>query len=1242
MKREKGNMGKILHISDFHFGINKGNEESKLRALAEFLRDKDIEYIVYTGDIIDARTVVNKCRDDMEKEYAIESYDSGKKEEEQVFENRVIKRGQECIAAYNRLLEKHYHDAMSRAESLFAKFFATIKSVKQENIVFCCGNHDRLRRLSNDSTSFECKNNEIDENVFSYDFKYYDHFCRNMVFDFDYHTTIYRTKEINFIILNSNWRIPKNNESNNMCINCTKVADMLKQLKEEAGFDVSHNILIAHKPFDDICENVKCSYKNEIITLKELIQASACAFLYGDKHSYGEEFIGGVKTFMSGAPLASEIIRYNLIDFECKGGIKSSQFIYWDKNRWRTAPGRECIAKVYSISKKYLTEQAFYCLALKNYVPAEWFEVLELMDKALDTNRFSILSDLFLACSEGYEKNDKRLNLSDNLFVMFTKLLSDDPSYRPITIKGESGTGKSTFLIIEYIYLLMKFYNGTFEYMPFYFNFEQLLNETLGMEKEHNDIANIVKLYHESFERYLQSCFCLADNYKLPICVLVDGLEQKNLMLFSDVTLEYKVYKSLSKMKNKGKYVMSFNTHNLPAFDDSFGQINSFNYVFYMNDVDIIQYKSRNQQYIRLIKAFLKLQELEKTVSSDDFLEKILKLRKISINLKFLLDNQEAIFNMGKKKSSWDIMLAYKDSLNVRTEQLFDRTDMSEINRAAYLLYNRGKCFQEIIQDQTVNGKISYQDFVIIRDKPEIAEYLIANYFVQELNCFAMNADRIPQESILNCFITRNTAIMIRLILTNKNQRVLLNFIEKHSEELKGYLYSMIVYIIGHIKEKDVSGLMSKLMVPETKISDSFFHNCEIRSYEFANVVSSGDSREKALQIICKLMRDENYRKFNRTYQLYYYDDIRDEIGNGYEEKRIDIPLRKGFDYHNCFLVLVAKLRSAFLLKQAYPLLEIDLFTLCDFTYSRLQLSDTNKMSREQMLFYGKSYNKKDDSLSDNILTTLIELLDEYLDYKLYETMGNDGDLIRSYFQFMKKRFESIREEHVKSQGITVLKPYVSLSYEFEQILELETMRRVGWNINHAGDVKKSEQMGLHESDENIKETMMQHIMESVYIAQIFLPDYLEDSTYSKSQVISLLLMSELGRIEAKDYVPQSSDQSRRWFKKREKEGMRSFLILGSIDGYANQQDIFEILTNTDITEGVKTNINLIICREIQMIQMEYKYYTLYSSLDFDEERRKDFEEDFSEPSTAICRKIRRKLITENPSFAGRMKKRNM
>ena len=56
-------MGNILHMSDFHFGRNPEVENERLESLARFLNKNEIEiqYLVFTGDIVDAFEITIDC-----------------------------------------------------------------------------------------------------------------------------------------------------------------------------------------------------------------------------------------------------------------------------------------------------------------------------------------------------------------------------------------------------------------------------------------------------------------------------------------------------------------------------------------------------------------------------------------------------------------------------------------------------------------------------------------------------------------------------------------------------------------------------------------------------------------------------------------------------------------------------------------------------------------------------------------------------------------------------------------------------------------------------------------------------------------------------------------------------------------------------------------------------------------------------------------------------------------------------
>lgn len=123
-----------------------------------------------------------------------------------------------------------------------------------------------------------------------------------------------------------------------------------------------------------------------------------------------------------------------------------------------------------------------------------------------------------------------------------------------------------------------------------------------------------------------------------------------------------------------------------------------------------------------------------------------------------------------------------------------------------------------------------------------------------------------------------------------------------------------------------------------------------------------------------------------------------------------------------------------------------------------------------------------------------------------------------------------------------------------------------------------------------------------------------------------MILLAELGKASCKDYSPHYSDLH--FWKDKETEALSHALVLGALDGYAVHLEFFRPLSDSP-----DWDINLRICREIKMIQMEYKYYSLYNKLGFCPERRREFENCFEEPKTGVCRRIREQLILNNPDF---------
>lgn len=316
--------------------------------------------------------------------------------------------------------------------------------------------------------------------------------------------------------------------------------------------------------------------------------------------------------------------------------------------------------------------------------------------------------------------------------------------------------------------------------------------------------------------------------------------------------------------------------------------------------------------------------------------------------------------------------------------------------------------------------------------------------------------------------------------------------------------------------------------------------------------------------------------------------------------------------------------------------MELDLFTLCDLLYSRLQHVKNSDENQTVSFFYCREYNKKGNSKVQRIVKTVVELLEKYIaGIKIYNVSLNSDERLYRFFKLMIKYFNKVLQEMKKYEDQTVDETYVSRMDYIERICEISNIKRIGWNIDEKETLKPERRERIVKTEGDTKETILQHVWESVQIAMFFLPVKLKfdrkiyKGKYSKQDIISILLIKEIGKYQTLDFPPYSADYSD--LEKKEKEDGLELLLLGAVDGLISTQELYELYDNSNKGE----DINHVIAREIELIQMEYKYYILMSKgqINFSKDRAVDFEKEFDGIKTEVCRTIRDKLILSNYKF---------
>lgn len=440
-----------------------------------------------------------------------------------------------------------------------------------------------------------------------------------------------------------------------------------------------------------------------------------------------------------------------------------------------------------------------------------------------------------------------------------------------------------------------------------------------------------------------------------------------------------------------------------------------------------------------------------------------------------------------------------------------------------------------------------------------------------------------------------------------------------------------MVYIAGHLKNKSVLETIYSEERKTKRREKEGFLLCYERSTEIAKIVSDKEGKN-TLEYLCQLMDNPKKRLLNRSYQLYYYEDRREVLGK--EPIPLENSIDKGFDFHNTYLVLSEKLRYYYDKKTRYSLMEFDLFTICDLVYSRLQCTKTGELAS---FFYKKDYNESTSSKALDVMDSVIQLIDSYI--FLIRNKRKINSRVVAYFNMMLSTFKTVRKKIEENQDRDCTKTYVSHTSYLEKVYKLESARRIGWDINSVESeyLSEADRKQLIENEEKCKETIAEHILEALYIAELYLPmEYNEENSkyngkYDKGKIMSLILLREIGKYKTGDYNPAAQKVDK--LKKEESKARSEFFLLGALDGYANLIEFNKLFESED--ENTGNDINLIISREIEVIQLEYKYYKLkvLGKISFGEERSAEFEREFEKVRSNLGIEIRDKLILKNPDF---------
>ena len=1168
----------ILYTSDFHFSAHNSKFEiakKRLKDLASAIKvqNYNIDIFIFTGDVIDAKSI---CFETAKHMFESTDHDKYQKMVDCLNNNQNIKTALEPddFKHYCEIIMKKTDELFQNAGAVLNDFLSEIGVTDFKKIIFCCGNHDILRIEK--PPKFECEQGKNKEKLCASEYiDSYTHFIKfvkdKFNIDLDNRSRIYTIDDYSFLVIDSNIT----NEYGKSCIQCHDIESKLDSLSIKSK---SRNIAISHKPFFDCCENAIINYCGENKKpVVDLIKERCSFILFGDKHGQYVGKFSESEEMLFGSPLISNDIHYCILKTdEADGHLKEYRNIYFDNNKWHFSVSN--IEIILNYCEKYFsqfTKNYIGDINIRNIISMD-FETIEKLFKNIARRRWinEYENDVLKTHSFSFEE------VTDYLNGIYNDKKRNPNRLNLFNLKGRPSTGKTFLSNCLFCYLTKEFYACRTQYVPMYFNLNPIQNNCLKSYEEYFEKSK------QKFDEFIEKCREVKQIYDINVLCIIDGLEEKNCYnsKIDAINIENYIIDALNDC-GEFKYILAFDQTIVPLATDNLPQYKLVcDFLYYLRRLDVVNLfdfegsdPNKKNSIEDTLEAYFQIcpyKENRDTVNknpekSNDaeekkghkkhskiVLESLLNLHLTNINYMFLHNNIKHLANTNPQKYDKDFFNNLIDILEAKHAEIY--SDCKALGTyglcpVAYNYYINGLTYDKLKEKYQIN----FRAFLKIKDDEELLQYLTAINYVNSMQKISNGSVSEIDMSIFTCFVPRNISLMIRwYIARNKKLKIIDNFINYLIEKdikIPYQLKSVLFYLAGFLKLGRLLPLVKKLKIDDSLDSMlsaeliTFNKYCVERSEEVAEIVCCrDDSQRKELKrkFISKLFDNDNFREINRVFQSVYYGDNTLYGYNGkpfYPTKDI---IFKAWDFHNTFLTLIAK--YDFSLKKGdsfkdYILIDLDLFTLCDIIYNRLQ---SFKACNSQISMYYNSQYK------DKAVATLKRLC-EALRTAVKSGIFRENCRLNDYFNAMIKIFnEAVQnisnDTHIEGSQIKL--PYGSPRNLLNEFLG-----------------------SLSDSCSCENKCVYSIRIKSTYIALFFLPDKQEaiqkygDSyrDYDKNLIVSLLLLSD------QKYQQSGTDK------------IIDILAMGSPCGFGNLTEYFNCLYSK---EADSFSINWVVAKDINNI----------------------------------------------------------
>ena len=818
-------------------------------------------------------------------------------------------------------------------------------------------------------------------------------------------------------------------------------------------------------------------------------------------------------------------------------------------------------------------------------------------------------------------------------FAQLHDLITRSDKFTPYLIKGQMKLGKSSIMSLFFFYALYQFHTGRTDHICFYINIDETVRLPGG---DGSSDAGMEKTLGNYIARAKQIC---RDIDKTAV-FLVDGLSDSNL--FGD-PIEAKVRRLFNRFKASWRDDGSKMCKTIYIIDESplgnteknhYFSNESVDYLVYFNKVDaknVLKELTRGEDLLRNYAVMMGFDEKQLQRAKD----RLEKYRLPQIDFNFISTFQDQLFGVGRKVA-----------INHLYEELFqsipDRDGEQAIKNAHRIINDQH------VEYKTYSGILDVETFSLITSQYNLLMYCAAKNYVGALKefspgddtaCFDLPFDKIMAEFALGEIEDQNLAgLFVDKIIEA------FDYVSDKGKSTMAFLTGKIADIASAktidlaAKKKAADFIDKQIRLTREKIgamtaADTRFDRIAVLRSLYISRIIVNEGDDKCVWDYIRLMfADDDLSMINRTFNRFYYGDIRMK-----DFIRYDTP-GKGFDFYCTFHWLSNRLQSYCDTKRRYPLLEVDLFLICNL----FQVRTENVYIDDHREVISFLYNLRHIKGVKYYLGTVIGWIDIYLNVEAENQNGIDKEAFCRYLKLIKDLFtrfighiedasRSIKRDNIPIPGFSYINEMVSES------LGIFDVNKRGWLLRQSRGSITDDDIITCDRYESL-ESAGEHIYATYLLGLVFLPDKLRQEekdweSYDKQKVLNTILIHDIGEARGGDYPSHYVNKN----EKMEIEDAfnTSFFLLGTFSGADSLYDYYRLWKNW--YDGDNADINAKIAKDLNKIQMLYKLGRLLCEgrlRDMDPERIADLKRETEHVYTPVGKSVLRRAVLENPAFS--------